>query len=660
MLLLLALSAVVSPAAADELRLDAKALFERSVTRDVRLAADGSAVELEEGELFEDDGPAAGYSFQPNEERLSDRVWIRKELVVPNPAARQATLLIGAGGDLKVAINGQPVELKKPAKAGNYWQAYGIPPEALKPGTNELVLHGSGTVWIARSEDFAAGSVERARHPGRSAKSTDGGTTWAADRLGQSGGLAGEYYVRLFLHHFRPAGSLTLPVMDAGNLEGRPVAPPLAKPIPVRVQVDSSAGRVRLRIRSGTTAAPDTRNWSDWQDLESGGELREPKGRFLQVALELSTADPLRSPQLKGLRIEVHPPRADDWSARLKVVESHNEKIVRSSIPFSYEPFNHPRLKELRSRHKLDEVVKGATTELELMERLAVWSAGCWERGHLKEAYPPWDALEILKPHADGTPLGGFCQQYNVVFLQACESFGIPGRAVSIGPGDHGGKVQGGGHEVVELWSNQFRKWIYVDGNMAWYAADAGSGEPLSLWELRYRQLRVLSGKTADPIRIVHLAKSGKRWKGLSGWPPFLELRLVPRSNFLEEKSPLPLHQGMRGWFWTGHYAWTDSDYPASLLYGNLVSDRRNWSWTLNQARYILEATAADGELRVHLDTETPGFDTFLADIDAAGAKPVMPGFVWKLRAGKNTLEVRPRNIAGRDGVVSRVVVDWP
>ena len=83
---------------------------------------------------------------------------------------------------------------------------------------------------------------------------------------------------------------------------------------------------------------------------------------------------------------------------------------MRSSIPFSYEPFNHPRLKELRFRYKLDEVVKGATTELELIERLAVWSAGCWERGHLKEGYPPWDALEILKPHADGKPVGGFCQ----------------------------------------------------------------------------------------------------------------------------------------------------------------------------------------------------------------------------------------------------------
>jgi transglutaminase-like putative cysteine protease len=660
-LLLLAFTAAgASPAFADELRLDAKALYERSITRDVRLTASG--IELEEGALFEDDGPAAGYSYQPNEERLSDKVRIKKELIVPNPGARAATLLVGPGGDLKATVNGKPVELKPAGKAGNYWQTYAIPPDALKPGKNECVLYGNGRVWIARAQDFAAGSAERPKHPGRSARSGDGGTSWEADRLGPSGDISGEYYVRLFLDHFRPAGVITLPVLDAGNLANRVIAPPLAQPIPVRVHLDAEtgrAGRVRLFARSGTTAAPNAATWSGWEPLDAG-EWREPRGRFFQVAVVLATNDPLGTPRVKGLRIEAAPPKAEDWSAKLKVLEHDSAVIVRSPIPFTYEPFDHPKLKELRARHKLDEVVKGAKTEFELVERLARWSAGCWEKGHLKDAYPAWDALDILKPHADGKPVGGFCQQYNVVFLQACESFGIPGRPVSIGVGDHGGKVRGSGHEVVEIWSNDHRKWVYVDGNMGWYAVDAKGGVPLSLWELRDRQLQVLNGKPAAPIRVVHLLEGGKRWEGLEGWPAFLELRLVPRSNFFEEKSPLPLNQGMRGWFWTGHHAWTDAEYPASLLYSQRVSDQRNWNWTLNQTHFTLEATATPGEVRVHLDTETPGFDTFLADIDGAGPKPVRPGFVWKLHAGKNRLEVRSRNAASRDGIVSRAVIEQP
>ena len=146
----------------------------------------------------------------------------------------------------------------------------------------------------------------------------------------------------------------------------------------------------------------------------------------------------------------------------------------------------------------------------------------------------------------------------------------------------------------------------------------------------------------------------------MGDWPAFLELRLIPRSNFLDERAPLPLNQGMRGWFWSGHHAWTDADYPASLLYANRVSDRRNWEWTLNQARYTLEATPSPGELRVHLETETPGFDTFLADIDGGGAKAVRSGFTWRLHAGMNQLEVQARNVAGRIGPPSRVVVEHP
>src|SRR5688500_16803144 len=147
------------------------------------------------------------------------------------------------------------------------------------------------------------------------------------------------------------------------------------------------------------------------------------------------------------------------------------------------------------------------------------------------------------------------------------------------------------------------------------------------------------------------IAERDQKWDALTSFPPFLELRLVPRSNFLEKAAPLPLNQGMRGWFWTGHHVWTDADYPASLLYGSRVSDRRNWEWTLNQARYTLAAAETPGEVRVHLDTQTPGFDTFLADIDGSGPKPVASGFVWRLHPGKNRLEVRPRNTAKREGV---------
>lgn len=649
-------------ATATERKFNARSLFDQSISNGVRLNTAGDAIELQTGEVIEDDGPAAGYSYKPNEEKLIERVWIKKELLIDKPETRSATLLVGPGGGLKALINGKPVELKTPEKTGQYWQAYTIPTSCLKEGTNEIVLSGNGKVWIARAEDFAAGSIERPKHPGRSSKSVDGGKTWAADRLGPGGDIQGEYCVRLFLDRHRATGSLMLPVVDVGNLSSKAIAPTLSKLVPVQVFLEApleSIPAIKLHMRSANAPDIDSTLWSEWREIKSGDAIKDLTGRYIQVRADLTAMTRLTSPRLRGIRIVTDSPEPDDWSSKLKIMEAVNPRIVRSSIPFKCEPFDHPRLKELREKHKLDDLVKDAKSELDLIERLAKWSAGCWDKGHLKDIYPVWDALEILTSHADGKPIGGFCQQYNLVFLQACEAFGIPGRAISIGPGDHGLNIRGG-HEVVELWSNQFQKWIYLDGNMAWYATDAESKVPLNLRELRQRQLDAFNKRNSPAIKVVELRETDKHWTGLDVWPPFGELRMIPRSNFLQAKAPLPLNQGMRGWFWSGHYVWTDEAYPASLIYDQRVEDAKNWDWTLNQASVHLEATATPGDVRVHFEAVTPGLDAFVGAIDKQPTTTMRTGYVWKLHSGKNVLEARVRNVAVREGPSSRIVLEYP
>jgi hypothetical protein len=68
---------------------------------------------------------------------------------------------------------------------------------------------------------------------------------------------------------------------------------------------------------------------------------------------------------------------------------------------------------------------------------------------------------------------------------------------------------------------------------------------------------------------------------------------MIPRSNFLQEKSPLPLNQGTDEWSWTEHYVWTDAEVPAGFLFGHRVSKHTDFEWTLNQAHYVLLHVAA-------------------------------------------------------------------
>ena len=639
-------------------------LYRQSVAQNVCVSTESSAIVLQNGVLYEDDGPAAGYSYQPNQETLSDKVCIKKELLIANPHSREATLLLGAtpakaGGNWRVTINGQVAQLEPAAKQGNYWQAWEFDPQLLRSGKNEIVLSGEGKIWIARDDAFAAGSTTRTRHPNRSAKSSDGGKTWDYDHLGPQGDLDGEYYVRVFLDQPQPDGSVVLPVVDVGSSAGTKIAPYIHVPDSVRITVVGKAASpqgLTAWARSGGSYVPGPQTWSDWQALRpTGGTLTNLKGRFVQVAVELAAepaavASEAGTPLLQEISIAAEVDVAGDWSSQIKVLASQNDRIHRTAIPFEYEAFEHPALKKLRSDYKLDEVVSNAKDEFELITRLAAWSAKQWQRGHLAEAYPAWNALEILQLHADGEPVGGFCQHYNLVFLQACQSFGLVGRAVSISQGSRPKSIKGSGHEVVEIWSNQHQKWIYVDGNCAWYARDAESELPLSLWELRQRQLSAVDDQPTPKTEIITLAETRYRWPDLASWPPFIELRLIPRNNFLSQPCPVPLNQGMRGWFWTGHFVWDDAEAPAALLYGNRVQKRENWEWTLNQAYYHLEATRNVGELRVHLATVTPGFATFVVETDALAAQAVESGFLWKLHPGENVLKVVSQNKAGRNG----------
>jgi hypothetical protein len=649
----------IGPARAETLHLNAAKIYDRAVSSNITLSPDGSALQLKSGEVIQDDGPASGFSYKPNRERLAPGVEIRKQLLITDPRASKAVVMVGRGGNLDIEVNGVCQKLKAPEKtAWGEWQAYSIDPAALKPGVNDIVIRGSGMVWIARADNSY---VEL---PHRSARSTDGGKTWSVDHLGPSGDIAGEYYVRLYLEHFQPSGSILLPVMDVANLEGNALAPPLTASGPLRVSASTAFGSksgVTLRVRSGTAYVPGPETWSEWMPLDRDGTLPAPRGRFVQVEVTLSTADPLVTPRLAGITLTTAPQLAKDWTKALKVVDSHNEEIVRTSIPFRYEPYTQPKLKELRERYHLDDVVSGAKNELEIITRLAAWSSRQWkwEEWHLDEFYPAWDALEILKKGPDGKPVGGFCQQYDVVFLQACESFGFSGRDISINSGTLG-RPTIVGHEPTEIWSNQFRKWIWIDGTAAYYPADGSTGVPLSLFEVRQRQLCVLRGQKVEPTRIVHIVDSVHQWRGLDVDMSFAELRLIPRSNFLEQKFPLPLNNGKAGWTWDGFNVWSDADVPAELIFPNLVTRKGNFQWTLNQAHFALEPTSTRGEFRVHLDTETPGFDTFLAEIDGGEKCPVDAIFPWKLHPGHNRLKVWPRNNAGRDGIASWIDLDMP
>ncbi len=142
------------------------------------------------------------------------------------------------------------------------------------------------------------------------------------------------------------------------------------------------------------------------------------------------------------------------------VTAEHNGEFPVSSYTLQEDDFRHPRLALLRSRERLDEVVAPAATQFGKILLLRSWVRRQWEASG-SFYYPPWDAVEILdlaRKHDNR----GFCAQYAIVFLQACQSLGIHARYVDLP-----------GHFVVAVWSDDYDRWVLMDpANDLYYERD--------------------------------------------------------------------------------------------------------------------------------------------------------------------------------------------
>jgi hypothetical protein len=150
------------------------------------------------------------------------------------------------------------------------------------------------------------------------------------------------------------------------------------------------------------------------------------------------------------------------------------EKVHRETrFNFTYD--NEEILRPLREREKLDQVIAGARTDMEVFLRLMKWVRAQWSPGK-PDPYPPINAIIILdKIRKKET--GGFCAQYCYVLVQCLQSFGYKARYVTIK-----------NHEVTEVWSPAFAKWIMLDPLNELYISKGGT--PLSVFEIHTMILR--------------------------------------------------------------------------------------------------------------------------------------------------------------------------
>ena len=693
------------------LHLDAAGIERDAQLVNLRLDTVKKGIILNDTELIEDDAPGSGVpeGYDQKEkawiEHLKKGVMIRKIITLEDPKAYSGRILFESTEmkdnrePLHISLNG--VEFTRPSSVFSFpytkqfteytpydcWYSIDLPVGALRKGENEVLMwaesdSSSWRVHIAVESEFARGSAIRTHHPNRSMKSSDGGKTWSDSRLGWKDSVDGEYSIRISLDRHVQAGEYISPVMDVVNT-GYPLKRNVhIGKIRLSYSTDSPEGtKTVILTRFGASPRTDDPSWTPWESPGSGGEYTDlGNRRYFQWKAQLSTSNPLLSPVLRDFSLdaewEEHSPNKD-FGLWADVI--HNGHVARSSYPFGYENLLHPELEKFRKNARLDKVVEGAASEFEVMMRLLNWAYRIPVTGN--QYSWNWNEVVKIEKGEKGMPRlqndykdrrrDAMCLYSNQALIGAFLSFGFHARHININDETENG------HEVTEVWSNEFNKWIYMDATRDYYYFDHETGLPLNLLEVHNLVARevprpvtrekplVLESMSDFTSRVsigirqgenpFDIVPDGRNILNIVG-----HFRITPRDDFLTNPVPVPVHTGASAWGWDGFLNWYDEKYPILHEHARQTNCPLDFYEPLNQAEVYLNETSERGALEVEIDTFTPGFDTFLVRFnDGKWLEQKEPKLLWNLRGGKNRIEVRVRNVRGILGPVSTMDVNY-
>jgi hypothetical protein len=630
---------------------------------DWKIEVGDEGVRLLKTELISDE---AGVTTGGMKDEVLGRTWIKKEFLLDKVQAEKALLLIHfntyypeefkkKGGFIWVEVNGKAIrlELDIPRMLTGGWVRCDVPVEYVRPGLNTVILRNDTQAPFYTS-------VEASRVPNRSAKSLDGGKTWDYDHLGRDGFIDGEYVIRLRLGRYPESAEILSDYLEVAALATDEPVKPAVRLRRIRLEVDKvtpPGTSIALDLRGGTTPSPGPESWAPWIPAAAVTDQDCREWRFIQWRAALRTADRRVTPLLKRLAVRADVDLISRRADRLKVAVYDNPKIIRGYYHYTFQDAAEPRLEILRNRYRLEEVVAHCSSEFEKIRVLAFWLRGIWRDGwgkHNLDLHTPWDALISLEL-APQYKASGMCVIYSNTFIQCALAVGLQARGIIL---DH--------HFVTEVWSNEHRKWVTFDIaastdslRSAFHMKDdrplnslethtlAREGKKDQIWIVPAGPFPKINGSDQKKENML----GPNEWEARFGMPF--------RNNYLTSWLPGELEHGFIQYHYDGYLWWKDTPIPKYEEYTYQSGHPRDFYWTIDEAQAFLTATEKPAQLRVGLDTVTPNFAGYRLRLDGGEWKESGPDFIWTLHSGSNTLEVKPVNALGKDGITSVIKIEY-
>lgn len=341
----------------------------------------------------------------------------------------------------------------------------------------------------------------------------------------------------------------------------------------------------------------------------------------------------------------------------IQLLPLKNGRIGTTSYTMSEDPWQHPRLRRLRQREKLDEVVAPGKTEFEKIVLLRRWARRQWEAGPAPFYYPAWDALEILDL-ARNHHNRAFCAQYAVLFLQACRSMGLHARYLDMG------------HFIAGVWSDEYDRWVVMDPtNDLHYER---KGEPMGDMDL----IRAATNGAVGGIEVVG-PEGARKPISREELEPFRALGVCLHNDQLTNPAVVLQNGKKRVLATEGDYhrypivgkdkvgygnfclAWQGRGEPSPAPNNPTSGDRDDFRQALDQTIvFVSGRSSSQGRIKLRLFTETsPEFQAFVGGPEGQDPAVLTPQVVWSLKPGFNAFTARIRTAAGWLGPESRVHV---
>ncbi len=436
--------------------------------------------------------------------------------------------------------------------------------------------------------------------------------------------------------------------------------------------------RISLEYQSGPNYYTFD-EWTGWEPAKNGEiQVKKPGDRYLRLKLVLSGQERPVSPSLSAIKLSGEQGPAPIFRRKVEVEASEIQDIVTSPYAFSYESRDNEDVKAFVKRNRLSDLVAGKTKDFDIFMALNSWVArtrnsrhGTWERDY------PWDLKELITEVDGQFAIKGHCMSYAVVLISALSGLGYHARHWAING------FRDMDHEVVEVWSDQYRKWIYLDPSLDQHYTDPKTDVPLSLLEMhrvfvstffergetlkkpmsqQRETIKAIGGKNA-PIQCVyggyHYGKKTENydWGWLHGYLAAGFLRLTTRNNFHSQKEPWFSHFGEGVADFDVYLSWVDEKTPPKSDKITRFSGReRDFYWTLNQAAFRV-IRSGEKTLDLELGNSQPFFDHYAVEINGKNERVTANRYEWKLSPGNNTLSVTPVDKWGHSGLPSRMAV---